>query len=81
MMATANKMSRGNLRQLLASVGSMAPDIPVPEYREFDWRACRCYSTEQLSELSAFVQPAASALAEVFEGFCHRQFDVTVEPL
>jgi len=34
-----------------------------------------------LSELSAFVQPAASALAEVFEGFCHRQFDVTVEPL
>lgn len=80
-MVTANKMSRGNLRQLLASVGSMASDVPVPEYTEFDWRACRCYNTEQLSELNAFVQPAGNMLAEVFEGLCRTEFEVTIEPL
>ncbi len=76
-----NKLSRKNLRQLLASVGSMAADVPAPEYTEFDWNACRCFSTEQLDELSTLVQPMGTTLAEVFEGVCHRSFDVTVQPV
>jgi len=81
MKGPVKKLSRENLRQLLASVGSMAPDIPVPEYTEFDWHACRCFNSAQLDELNAFVQPVATAMAEVFEGVCRQRFEVTIEPV
>jgi flagellar motor switch protein FliM len=81
MKASTNKLSRENLRQLLASVGSMASDRPVPEYTEFDWHACRCFNSEQLDQLSTFVQPVETTMAEVFEGFCRCSFEVTVQPV
>jgi flagellar motor switch protein FliM len=81
MKGSVKKLGRENLRQLLASVGSMAPDIPVPEYTEFDWHACRCFNSTQLDELNAFVQPVGTAMAEVFEGVCRQRFDVTVKPV
>lgn len=59
----------------------MASNVPVPEHRAFDWHACRYFSTEQLEQLSAFVQPLATVTAGVFEGFCHQAFDVTVQPV
>jgi flagellar motor switch protein FliM len=81
MKASTNKLSRENLRQLLASVGSMASDVSAPAYTEFDWHACRCFSREQLEQLSTFVQPLGPAMAETLEGFCRQSFEVTVQPV
>jgi len=75
----AVEFNRSNLRKLLASVGSLAADTPVPAYTEFDWRACRMFTEAQMEQLSRSVWSLGPCVGDVFSQVCRNPFEASVE--
>jgi flagellar motor switch/type III secretory pathway protein FliN len=77
----ANNLSRDKIRQLLASIGSRlttktdTKDIKTTEY---DWRQCRYFNTDELSQLNNLTKHTGAMLAEKFAELYHSNLNVTV---
>lgn len=78
MMATvAPTMDRNHLRQLLAQVGSMAPETPEsPLAENFDWRQCRYFGSDRLSSLQQEVERLLQEMTTAVEACCQAPFSI-----
>jgi len=73
-----DSLSRENIRQLLAAIGSRPSDAATQtEATEYDWRQSHYFSREQLASLDSFTKDLATAVAEKFAKLYHSDFDVT----
>ena len=78
-MAVTDSLSREQVRQLLAAVGSAPSDDSAEiESTEYDWRRPHYFSREELVRLDDFTKNLAAAVAEKFTQFYHSDFDVTM---
>lgn len=74
-----NSLSRENIRQLLAAVGSRASGVSTEIATcPYNWREPHYFSREQLTSLEDFTKNLAAAVAEKFALFYHSHFDVTI---
>ncbi len=73
-----DSLSRENIRQLLAAIGSRPSDAATQtEATEYDWRQSHYFGREQLASLDSFTKDLAAAVAEKFAKLYHSDFDVT----
>ena len=78
---TATTLSRDHLKKLLASVGTMASELPVPSYTEHDWRACRFFNDDQMDALKRKATRLEDIIGTVFFNMCQCAFTVSVKDL
>jgi flagellar motor switch protein FliM len=75
----AAHLSRDQVRQLLAAVGSEpAEDTTKIEASAYDWHQPHYFSREQLGNLENFTREFEAAMADKFTQLCRQNFDVTV---
>jgi flagellar motor switch protein FliM len=76
---STNNLSRKNLQQLLAAVGSRpTEDTTQIEATEYDWHQPRHFNSTELKRLDDFTKETAAILAKKFTDLCHSNFDVTI---
>lgn len=67
------------IKQLLAAVGSRpADDAEQIEATEYNWHQPHCFSSDQLTELDAFLKETAATIAQKLAALCHSDFNVTI---
>ncbi len=75
-------MDRNRLRQLLAQVGSMAPETPeFPTTEKFDWRQCRYFSVDRIESLRGDMERSLREMTAVVERCCQEPFAIELVSL
>jgi flagellar motor switch protein FliN/FliY len=75
---SANNLSRDNIRQLLAAIGSkMIEDTKAVEFTEYDWNKPHYFNSSQLERLNDFTKQAAAQLSKRFTTLYHSNLNVT----
>jgi len=69
-------LNRAKIRRLLAAVGSMCDDGPVPEVAEYDWHDPHYFNEDQRNQLAAIMSQVAVLIAEKLCHFFNREYAV-----
>jgi len=76
---TDNNPGRAKIQQLLAVIGSKAPDDSKQiEASEYDWHQPHFFNSRQMKKLTALASSLAELIAEKFAALCQHSFEVKI---